>query len=122
MLRLFFIINIISLSLYPSVWFVHLNNNNAPPYFNVIFLLFVSMLFLSLRALSTIIKHLHLKISKNILGYIIAIFTFIFPFSGVFVSAYLDDKKQIIPYILFQIYYFVRFYPVLKQLEVSYHV
>ncbi len=122
MLKIFYITNILSLLLYIPAFFVHLKNTSAPPYLNVIFLLFVAMLFLSLRVVSVILRRLTSKPLKTVFGFFVAVFPLIFPLSGVFLSAYLDDKRQIVPYIIFQAYYFMRFYPVLKQLEVGYHV
>ena len=122
MLRIFYITNIVSLFLYIPSLFVHLNNTNPPAYFNILFLMLVAMLFLSIRSLSVVINHIKLKISKDVISYIIALFPLVFPFSGVFIAAYFDDKRQVIPYLLFQIYYFARFYPVLKKMEVRYHV
>ena len=121
MLKTFYIINIVSILLYIPAFFVHLKNPSTLPYLNILFLLFVAMLFLSLRVVSTLIKRITLKPLKTVLGYFIAFFPLVFPLSGVFLSTYFDDKRQVIPYIAFQAYYFMRFYPVLKQLEVSHY-
>ncbi len=122
MIKTFYIINIISLLLYIPGLFVHMQNTSSAPYLNVLFLLFVAMLFLSLRVVATVVKRFAKRSIKTVFGYFITVFPLIFPLSGVFLSAYLDDKRQMIPYIAFQVYYFIRFYPVLKQMEVYHYV
>ncbi len=122
MIRTFFIINIAALLIYPAVFFKISYNIGHLPYLNVLFLLFVSLLFLSIRILSYMVVKINNELIKNITGYLIALFPIIFPLSGVAISSIMDDKRQVIPYILFQGYYLFRFLPILKQMEVNYHV
>lgn len=122
MRKVFLTINILSLCIYPAVFLKFAGSFNYPPYLNIMFLLFVSLLFLSAR----IIAYMALKVNnvafRKLTGYLVAIFPLIFPLSGITISAITQDKRQIIPYVLFQGYYFLRFLPIINQLEVDYHV
>lgn len=86
------------------------------------FLLFVSLLFLSLRIIAYMAIKVNNSAFRKITGYLVAIFPLIFPLSGITISTITQDKRQIIPYVLFQGYYFLRFLPIINQLEVDYHV
>lgn len=120
MLKIFYLTNIFSLLTYPTILLIQVKRQSYiySPYFNVLFLLFIALLFLSLRIISVIIIRTTLHPLKKILGYFIAVFPLVFSFSGLFISIYLNDKRQALPYIAFQVYYFLRFFPILKQLEV----
>ncbi len=123
MIKTFYAVNIISALLYPLVFIkIPEITTNTVPYMNVLFLLFVALLFLSIRVMATIFIRIKNEKLRNVFGIFVAIFPLIFPLSGLVVSFITQDKRQVIPYALFEGYYFFRFFPVLKQMEVSYHV
>ncbi len=122
MVKKFLMVNIIALLIYPAIFFkIHISSITTP-YLNILFLLFVSLLFISVRIISYVVIKFNNPLFENIVGHIIILFPIIFPLSGIAISSLTGDKRQVIPYIIFQGYYLFRFLPVLKQMEVSYHV